>query len=118
MTGLDAVLRRLGGDGHRVDVARARELQERGAVLLDVRTDAEFRSGHAPAAHHLPVEQLAARLAEVPAGRPVLAICRSGRRSATATRLLRRHGIEALDVRGGMLAWQHAGLRSRPAGRP
>lgn len=37
-----------------VDVARARELLDSGAVLVDVRTTQEYRTGHAPAARHIP----------------------------------------------------------------
>ncbi|HXW39226.1 MAG TPA: rhodanese-like domain-containing protein, partial [Acidimicrobiales bacterium] len=56
-------------------------LIETGAHLLDVREDEEWRAGHAPTASHLPMGQLAARIAEVPADRTVVCVCRVGGRS-------------------------------------
>lgn len=85
------------------------------AVLLDVREDAEFATGHAPEAVSLPLGRLAtgAPLPEAVKGRQVLAICRSGNRSRKAAELLVARGVEALDVDGGMRAWAQAGLPVR-----
>ena len=44
-----------------VDVARARELLDGGAVLVDVRTAQEYRAGHAPAARHIPLDAIGTR---------------------------------------------------------
>jgi rhodanese-related sulfurtransferase len=99
-----------GGGGRKVDVQQAQQLQQSGAVLLDVRTREEFRNGHAPRAQNIPLDQLATRGREIRSGRKVLAICQSGGRSARATALLRDNGYDILDVRGGMSAWQRAGL--------
>ncbi|MGA5063806.1 rhodanese-like domain-containing protein [Streptomyces exfoliatus] len=82
------------------------------AVLLDVREAPEWKAGHAPGASHLPLSRLMAG-APLPAaaqGGPVVAICRSGRRSQEATKLLTARGVEATDVAGGMTAWARAGL--------
>jgi rhodanese-related sulfurtransferase len=46
---------------------------------------------------------------DVNATKPVLVICRSGRRSLTAAAQLRDEGFEAVSVNGGMVAWQQAG---------
>jgi rhodanese-related sulfurtransferase len=90
-----------------------------GAVLLDVRDLPEWRAGHAPQARHLPLGDLRDRLTELPTDTPVVAVCRSGRRSAIAARLLTRHGYTASNLTGGMHAWVAAGLpivtqRNRP----
>lgn len=79
-----------------------------GAYLLDVREQHEWDAGHAPEAHLVPMSQLSERLAEVPADREVLVVCHLGGRSAQVTAALRRTGIDAVDVLGGMVAWQHA----------
>ncbi|MDF3300161.1 rhodanese-like domain-containing protein [Streptomyces tropicalis] len=82
-------------------------------VLLDVREPREWVIGHAPDAVHVPLSQLisgASPLPEVVQGRPVVAICRSGNRSQKAAQLLAEQGIDAVDVKGGMEAWQYAGL--------
>lgn len=52
--------------------------------LLDVRTEAEYAQGHLPNAVLIPVDQLEKRLAEIPEDRPVLIVCRTGRRAAGA----------------------------------
>lgn len=82
-----------------------RRLVEQGALLLDVRTPAEFREGHVPRAVNIPVQELPARLAEVgPRHRPVVVYCRSGGRSASAAQLLTAAGYVVRDI-GPMTAW-------------
>ncbi|MGK5737790.1 rhodanese-like domain-containing protein [Micromonospora sp. URMC 103] len=78
--------------------------------LLDVREDDEWAAGHAPDAHHLPMMELPARLAEVPTDRDVAVICRSGGRSAQVVAYLTRNGWEQVrNVEGGMGEWAAAG---------
>ena len=79
-----------------------------GAVLLDVREDDEWAAGHAPGAHHVALMDL--RPDSFAAGTKVLCVCRSGGRSAKATQVLRHVGVDAVNVSGGMSAWQAAGL--------
>ncbi|MBJ7328378.1 MAG: rhodanese-like domain-containing protein [Solirubrobacteraceae bacterium] len=94
--------------------AAAAGVAEGTLVLVDVREDGEFRSGHAPGARHIALGRLAATLDELAAdGRPVAFVCRSGARSGVAARQAAAAGIEAHNVRGGMAAWQHAGLAVR-----
>lgn len=82
------------------------------AVLLDVRETPEWDAGHAPDALHLPLSRLAAvpGLPSAVRGRPVVAVCRSGRRSRRAAEILAARGVDATDVTGGMTAWARAGL--------
>jgi len=89
----------------RVDGAEARRLvAEEGALLLDVRTDGEWQSRHVDGATHIPVQELAARLTEVPTDRKVVVYCASGVRSARAVEMLREAGREAFDL-GSMSDW-------------
>lgn len=88
----------------------ARAAAESGALLLDVREPAEWRAGHAPQARHLPLGQLETGLADLPTDRLIMAVCRSGRRSATAADLLTGRGHPTANVTGGMTAWVAAGL--------
>ena len=90
-----------------VDAKRA---LDRGSVLVDVRGPGEWHAGHAPQAIHLPLDQLTRRLAELPADRPIITVCRSGHRSAIASALLRGEGRTATNLAGGMNAWADAGL--------
>jgi phage shock protein E len=86
----------------------ARELVARGAVLLDVRTPEEFREEHVPGAVNVPLQELTARLGEVgPRDRTVVVYCRSGRRSAEATRLLEHAGFRHVHDMGAMLEWRN-----------
>ena len=80
-----------------------------GAYLLDVREDDEWAAGHAPDAVHLPMSELTARVAEVPADREVYVICKVGGRSAQVVGYLNGQGRETVNVDGGMLAWAAAG---------
>lgn len=93
-----------------VDVHRAQSLLEEGAVLLDVRSRPEWDTGHVPGATHLPLHEVIENGLDVVAGRPVVVICRSGGRSATAARQLSRQGAETYLMRGGFDAWRRAGL--------
>ena len=81
-----------------------------GAVLLDVREQSEWRAGHAPEARHLVLNQLHDHLNGLPTDRPIVTVCRSGRRSAIAANTLTRHGYQATNLTGGMNAWATAGL--------
>lgn len=93
-----------------VSAARAADMAADGAVLLDVREPHEWQAGHAPKARHIPLSQLARRAGEVPRGRAVVTVCRSGARSARAAGLLARDGRQVSNLAGGMHAWARAGL--------
>jgi rhodanese-related sulfurtransferase len=92
-----------------ISVAVAKELLASGAALIDVRSAREWRSGRAPQAKHVPLDRLQASTAGIQKTRPVIAMCQSGVRSASAARLLAGDGYEAYSLRGGMGAWRQAG---------
>ena len=80
-----------------------------GLLVLDVRTPSDFvgEQGHLAAAHNLPLEQLAERLAELgdDPEQTIAIVCRTDRRSAKAAALLTRRGFADVHVvRGGMTA--------------
>ena len=93
-----------------VDAASGRALVESGALLLDVREPDEWAAGHAPGAHAIPLGQVQDRVDELPTDRQIVAICRSGGRSAAATEALNAWGFDAVNLAGGMRAWAGAGL--------
>ena len=82
-----------------------------GAVLVDVRERSEYAEARIPGAVLIPLGELPARLAEVPADRDVYVHCRMGGRSARAVDYLRTFGRpNSYNVTGGIEAWDEAGL--------
>jgi hydroxyacylglutathione hydrolase len=82
-----------------------------GAIVIDVRSAAEWEGGHLPGARHIPLGYLPNRLAELPDDRPIVAQCYSGARSAIAASLLERAGFtDVRNLTGGFSAWKASGL--------
>ena len=75
------------------------------AKILDVREDFEWEAGHIDGAQHIPLGDLPVRYGEVPLDEDVYVICRSGGRSVRATTWLNQNGFDAINVGGGMGAW-------------
>jgi rhodanese-related sulfurtransferase len=90
-----------------------------GVTLLDVREPDEWAAGHAPEAVHIPMGDIQARLADLPADNEVYVVCRSGGRSARVTAFLNANGWDAKNVDGGMQSWSAAGRAlTSDAGEP
>lgn len=69
-----------------------------GALIIDVRTPAEFRSGHVAGSRNVPLSELGPRIKELKKKQvPVITCCASGRRSGMAARQLKQEGIEAYN---------------------
>lgn len=75
-------------------------------VILDVREVDEYQAGHIPSAQNVPLSGLPDNISQVSAPQPLYLICRSGRRSLRAARILRKAGYQVINVSGGMLSWQ------------
>jgi carbon-monoxide dehydrogenase large subunit len=110
------VAERLGWPVERVEVIDPDGLAGRlaegdGIVVLDVRDEDEFAEGHIPGSIHIPYGQLGERLADVPADRPIAAICSGGKRSGLAASILQRAGFaNVIHVgHGGVGTWQRQG---------
>ncbi len=78
-------------------------------LLLDVRTVTEFDGplGHIAGAVLIPIQELEERIDELNEhkGKEIIVICHSGNRSQTGTRILISHGFNAVNMVGGMKAW-------------
>ncbi len=81
-----------------------------GALLVDVREDDEFSNGRSADAVHIRLSELPDRLDELPRDRQIVCTCRSGGRSGRATEFLLAQGFDVVNLEGGMLAWQEAGI--------
>ncbi|MDR6413367.1 rhodanese-like domain-containing protein [Pseudarthrobacter sulfonivorans] len=88
------------------------EAEQRRATsrILDVREDFEVEERMIPGALHIPMGQLQLRLSELDPAVPVIAVCRSGNRSAAVAEALNGAGFTADTMAGGMTAWTRAGL--------
>jgi rhodanese-related sulfurtransferase len=88
-------------------------INHREACILDVRELDEFKAGHLLNAKPIPLGKLRDRVGELERYRekPVVVVCRSGQRSATACALLDKAGFaQVYNLSGGVTAWQKAGL--------
>lgn len=80
-------------------------------LILDVRSDKEWESGHIEGATHVMLGSLPTRLDDIPRDRPIITVCGSGYRSSIAASLLKRAEIDNVSsMDGGMAAWHHRKL--------
>ena len=81
-------------------------------VVVDVRPAAEYSAGHIAGAISVPLDELEARLAELPVGREVVAYCRGPfcALGGRGVEVLRRHGHRARRLADGFPEWRLAGL--------
>ena len=88
-------------------------INRKDAVVLDVRDDAEYASGHITNARHIPEKQLEGRIKELEKfkSKPVIVSCASGRRSSAVADSLRKQGFaDVVALRGGIGGWLQAGM--------
>src|SRR5512139_1814949 len=97
-----------------VDCAGALQLiNHKNALILDVREEQEYNSGHLLNAKLIPLGKLHGRIGELERYReqPIVVMCRSGQRSASACALLGKQGFgQAYNLAGGVVAWQKSNL--------
>ena len=103
-----------GAGGAQVGTLEATRLMNQGvSLILDVRDAKEFAAGHLPRARHIPLADLPTRAAEIQKfkDKPVLVTCRTGNRSSSATRALKKLGFtNVFQLKGGLAAWEQASL--------
>lgn len=101
---------------HSISAREAYELLQRdtSTVVLDVRTEEEFRSstGRMERSLLMPLQDLQKRIGELSPykERTILVYCRSGVRSRNAVTLLEKSGFKAINLEGGILEWTNQGL--------
>lgn len=82
------------------------ELLQDGAVIVDVRTPAEYKAGHLKKSINIPLDTLSSKLSKLDKNKPVITCCASGMRSGSAKGILKSNGFTEVVNGGG---W--AGLR-------
>jgi rhodanese-related sulfurtransferase len=106
-------LSKLRTGGQAVGPSDAVRLLNQGALLLDVRTQAEYDSGHIIDAKHVPQEQVAqaAETYKRFKEKVVITCCESGARSGAAARVLRAQGFtKVVNLAGGLASWRAESL--------
>jgi phage shock protein E len=95
-----------------VDVQTVAQIQGRDDVLLlDVREPWEYEEGHIPNVTLIPMNDIPARLQEIPTDKTVIITCRSGNRSGQVAAFLRQNGFTNVhNMEGGILDWEKAGF--------
>jgi rhodanese-related sulfurtransferase len=75
-----------------------KDLLGNGAIIIDVRSVAEFKSGHIPGSNNYPLDSIRTKVAELKKiNKPVITVCKSGARSGMAKRILKSAGIEVYN---------------------
>lgn len=76
---------------------------EKGALIIDVRTNGEFQQGNIKGSKNIPLNTISSRIEEIKKmNKPVIVCCQSGMRSSQANTILNNNGIESMNGGG----WQ------------
>ena len=86
------------------------ELVKSGAQIIDVRTPAEYKSGHIRGSVNIPLQTISSQLGRIKQDKPVITCCASGMRSASAKSILKSNGFKDVHNGGGWMS-----LRSKIA---
>jgi len=81
-----------------------KEVMRKGAVIIDVRSKAEFQSGHIKGAINIPLQSLSSGLSKISKDKPVITCCASGMRSASAKSVLQSNGYAEVYNGGGWMS--------------
>jgi rhodanese-related sulfurtransferase len=93
-----------------ISVDEAYALYQSGVFVLDVRTPEEWVDYHAPNTTLIPLDELEARVNEVPRDQEIVVVCRSGNRSQAGRDILLQAGFEQVSsMTGGLNAWRDQG---------
>jgi rhodanese-related sulfurtransferase len=94
-----------------VGVSEAVQMVNRSqGVFVDVRPAEKFQAGTIAQARNLPAAELQAKAAGLPKNKPLIVFCDQGRASVAAAAALRKQGLEAVSLEGGLAAWVKAGM--------
>jgi len=98
------ILRKLFGLGPKADFA---SLVENGAVIVDVRTKGEYKSGHIKGSINVPLQSLSSNLGRFKKDKPIITCCASGMRSASAKSIMKSNGFVEVYNGGGWMSLQN-----------
>jgi rhodanese-related sulfurtransferase len=104
-------LRKSGG-GSAIGTTQAIQMiNQRQAVLVDVRPAEQYQAGHIAQARNVPATEIEKKSAGLPKNKPLVVVCEQGRDASRAVSKLKAQGFtEVVALDGGMRAWSQAGL--------
>ncbi len=102
----------LAGDVQLAQWSEVASLDPKQTVLLDVRRDDERAKGFIPGSIHIPLDEVRARMNELPRDREIIVHCQSGQRSYFACRILSQHGFRVRNLTGSFRTWKTATARN------
>lgn len=94
-------LKELFGVSPKVDY---RELMKNGAQIIDVRSNGEYKDGHIKGAVNIPLPNIQNNLSKIKKDKPIITVCASGMRSASAKSLLKSKGFKEVYNGGGWMS--------------
>lgn len=100
-----AVLNIMEGISQNIQLHELEEVKNSGAVLVDVRTAAEFERGNIPGFVNFPLNNLRDSMSELPKNKEIILSCHSGQRSYIASRMLEQHGFKVKNLDGSYLLY-------------
>lgn len=91
------------------------EKSKKNILFIDVREDEEVLqvAYDVPNIMHIPLSQIRERMLEIPKNQEIVIVCRSGGRSMQATTFLAEKGYDAINLQGGIIAWQQQGFPTK-----
>ncbi|GGC76800.1 rhodanese-like domain-containing protein [Enterococcus wangshanyuanii] len=89
-----------------IDLSELQQKLDMKSEIIDVREKSKFQAGHIPGAKNIPLSKIGSY--SLKSEQPIYVICQSGLRSRQATKILRKKGIQAFNVKGGMSRWSGA----------
>src|SRR5690606_24286435 len=98
------LLKKIFGLGPKVNY---KELLERGAQIIDVRTKEEYRQGHIKSSVNIPLDTISTQSSKVKKNKPIVLCCASGRRSGIAKKFLIKKGFPEVYNGGGWMRLQN-----------
>lgn len=99
------------GGKHVTPTDAVQQMNQRQAILIDIRQADSYKAGHIPQARHIPAAELATKTEKIAKDKPVIVVCESGRTAQRSATELRKLGFTDVAVlEGGLNAWVQAGL--------
>jgi len=98
------LLKNLLGFGPKIDY---KDLMQKGAQIIDVRTKSEYQQGHVKGSINIPLNTLSANYSKLKKGAPIIVCCASGARSASAKGMLKSNGFTDVHNGGGWMSLQN-----------